>query len=261
MKVLKFLVLFYAVFVLTFTSAQTRAQTANKEVVHLFTIEELDQNGKSLPLAKDSKELLAYLENAMGVRFEVRRVPWKRAIEYALNDEEALLMGMSKTQERLTKFAFSDPISANGNWLVTRCENSFVFNELEDLRGKVIGVVSGTSAGDEFDQQANLIYKVERDISAGANRLQKLLLGRVDALVWYGVTTDVKAMDEIINRRLENLPLEAKTNKPNRLCVLPKPLSIVTNHFSMKLRDEPNKLLARINLALAKGRKGGQIPK
>nr|WP_315484872.1 hypothetical protein [uncultured Undibacterium sp.] len=43
-------------------------------------------------------------------------------------------------------------------------------------------------------------------------------------------------------------------------CVLPKPISIVSNHFAMRISPANRQLLDRINQAMAKGRKEGVIP-
>ena len=230
-----------------------------QEVVHLQTIEEFDKSGKAVPLPKANADLLSYIEKDLQIRFEVKQVPWKRAMDNALRDD-IVLMGMSITSERAKKYAFSDPISANGNWLITRCDATFKFDSLDDLKGKLIGVVSGTSAGEAFDQQANKLFRVENDTGAGISRLQKLMAKRMDALVWYGITSDTKNMQEIINRNFESQHFNNDTGSAQAFCVLPKPISIVSNHFAIRISPKNQQLLARINQAMAKGRKEGAIP-
>lgn len=230
-----------------------------QEVVHLQTIEEFDQNGKEVPMAKTSIDLLNYIEKSLNIRFEIKRVPWKRAMDNALRND-VLLMGMSMTSERAKKYAFSSAINANGNWLITRCDARFEFNSLQDLKGKLIGIVIGTSAGEAFDQQINKLFRIENDIGAGVSRLQKLMARRMDALVWYGVTSDVNEMQEHINRRYASQVSPNDTGSPQPLCVLPKPISIVTNHFAMRISPQNQQLLERISQAISKGRKEGAIP-
>lgn len=229
-----------------------------QEIVHLQTIEEFDHQGKAVPLAKASAELLAYIEKSLDIRFEVKRVPWKRAMDNALRSD-IVLMGMSITTERAKKYAFSEPINANGNWLITRCDATFTFNSLQDLQGKLIGVVNGTSAGEAFDLQMNKIFRIENDTGAGVSRLKKLMARRMDALVWYGITSDVREMQFIINRNYAIQHFDNDTGSSTPFCVLPKPISIVTNHFAMRINPDNQKLLARINQALSKGRKEGAI--
>lgn len=230
-----------------------------QETVHLQTIEEFDQAGKPIALAKPSAELLRYIEKDLHIHFEVKRVPWKRAMDNALAND-IVLMGMSSTTERMKKFLFSDPINANGNWLITRCDAKFKFDSLNDLKGKLIGVVLGTSAGEEFDGQMNSLFRIENDTGAGISRLQKLMAKRMDALVWYGITSDHEEMQALINRNymLQKLPNNTTTSQP--FCVLPKPVSIVSNHFAMRIKPENRYLLERINQSMLKGRKAGLIP-
>lgn len=229
-----------------------------QEHIKLYTIEEFDKNGKQVPLNPISVDLLHYLEKSLTLHFDIQRVPWRRAMDIALKND-VILMGMSPTKERLRKYVLSDAINANGNWLITRCDASFRFNDINDLHGKLIGVVLGTTAGDVFDEQINILFKVENDTGAGVARLRKLLLRRMDALVWYGMTSDPKEVQAQINKNYRNSTGEA-TGKNDLFCVLPKPISIVTNHFAMRISRENAQLIARINQAISKGRKSGALP-
>lgn len=232
-------------------SIAVRAQ----EIIPLYTIAEFDTRGKEVPLSKTNLQLLTYLEQQLNIKFDLRRVPWKRAIENALSDG-GMLMGMSITKERSQKFVFSEAINGNGNWLVTLCERSFKYDKLDDLKGKTIGIVSSTSVGEEFDAQANQLFKVEHDTGAGIARLQKLALKRVDALVWYGHIGNPKEIEESINKNYD-----IKKNGNDQLfCVISKPVSIVTNHFAMKIDPQRNQIIQRISAAIVKGRKDGSIP-
>jgi polar amino acid transport system substrate-binding protein len=229
-----------------------------QEVVELQTIEEFDHLGRPVPLSKSSTEMLTYIEKTINIRFNIKLVPWKRAMETAMRSD-ILLMGMSMTTERVKKYAFSEAINANGNWLITRCDATFPFDSLQDLKGKLIGVINGTSGGEDFDAQANKIFKLENDTSTGVSRLRKLMAKRMDALVWYGVAIEVKEMQAVINRIYAIQHDSNDTENAEPFCVLPKPVSIVTNHFAMRINASNQQLLARINQALNKGRKEGVI--
>lgn len=230
-------------------------QAQTPETVVLFTIAEFDSRGNEVPLAKTNLQLLDYLEKQLNIKFDLRRVPWKRAIENALNGE-GMLMGMSMTKERKQKFVFSEPINGNSNWIVTRCDASFKYEKLDDLKSKTIGVVAGTSVDEEFDSLANILFQVEQDTGAGIARLKRLALKRVDALIWYGSVGNPKLVEDSINANygINN----DKQEKP--FCVNPKPVSNVTTHFAMKIDPNKNQILQRISAALVKGRKDGSLP-
>lgn len=254
MNRLCFFIMSCCIWVSTLCPAPASAQ----DHIKLYTIEEFDKNGKQVPLSPENVTLLAYLEKTLNLHFEVSRVPWRRAMDNALKSD-SLLMGMSPTKARLRKYVLSDAINANGNWLITRCDASFRFQDINDLHGKLIGVVAGTTAGDVFDDQINILFKVENDTGAGITRLRKLLLRRMDALVWYGVTSDPKEVQAQINQSYRTSTGEASAQK-DLFCVLPKPISIVTNHFAMRISRENAHLIARISLAISKGRKSGALP-
>lgn len=245
----------FALFSVLYLLPTPPVQAQEKERVRLYTIAEYDALGKEVPLSKPNLQLLDYLEKQLHIQFDLRRVPWKRAIENALNGD-GMLMGMSITKARSEKFAFSEAINGNGNWLVTLCERHFKFEKLEDLKGQTIGIVSGTSVGEEFDRQANQLFKVEHDTGAGIARLQKLALKRVDALIWYGGVSNAKDIEESINRNFDI----KKDKEPTAFCVQNKPVSILTNHFAMKIDPNKNQILQRISAAIVKGRKDGSLP-
>lgn len=234
-------------------------RVAAQNTIHLQTIEEFDHFGKPLPLAKASVKLLRFIEKDLHVHIEVKRVPWKRAMNNALA-KDILLMGMSITSERKKSYLFSDPINANANWLVTRCDATFRFEQIEDLKSKLIGAVLGTSAGEEFDAQINTLFRIENDTGAGISRLQKLMAKRMDALVWYGITSTHQEMQAEINHNYVSQKLPNNTGTSAPFCVLPHPISIVNNHFAMRINDDNLQLLERINQAMLKGRKTGAIP-
>ncbi|TXI94541.1 MAG: ABC transporter substrate-binding protein [Burkholderiaceae bacterium] len=226
-----------------------------QEVYPLYTIAEFDTHGKEVPMSKTNLQLLSYIENQLNIKFDVRRVPWKRAIENALNDG-GLLMGMSITKERSQKFVFSEAINGNGNWLVALCERTFKYEKLDDLKGKTIGIVSSTSVGEEFDAKANQLFKVEHDTGAGIARLQKLVFKRVDAAIWYGNVGNPKEIEDTLNKNYELKSIGGKQT----FCVLSKPVSIVTNHFAMRIDPQKNQIIQKISAAIIKGRKEGMLP-
>lgn len=253
-----FLPLFLMLAINTMTGTGIISASA-QERVKVQTIEEFDRDGKPVPLAKGTTDLLAYIGKALHIQFPIQRVPWKRAMENALH-EDVILLGMSINKERSTKYLFSDAINANGNWLVTRCDASFPFNSLQDLKGKLLGVVAGTSSGEAFDAEVNKLFRVENDIGAGISRLQKLMAKRMDALVWYDSVDTPKALEHAINLSYAKRGLHNNSASAKAFCVQEKPISIVNNHFAMRISPANRQLLDRINQAMTKGRKEGAIP-
>jgi len=99
-------------------------------------------------------------------------------------------------------------------------------------------------------------FKVEQDTGAGIARLQKLALKRVDGLIWYGGISNAKEIEVSINRNYD----VKKDAELQAFCVATKPVSILTNHFAMKIDPNKNQILQRISAAIVKGRKDGSLP-
>jgi len=118
--VLRWIIQFLSVLLLLLTFRGIEA----KETVVLFAVEAFDRDNKLIPFEKSTVHLLQYLEKSLDIQWDIRRVPWRRALENTLNGE-GLLLGMSFTKERQAKFAFSDTINISRNWLVTRCDAKF----------------------------------------------------------------------------------------------------------------------------------------
>ena len=89
----------------------------------------------------------------------------------------------------------------------------------------------------------------------GVARLQKLVFKRVDALIWYGNVGNPKEIEDTLNKNYE-----LKNWGKQTFCVLNKPVSIVTNHFAMRIDPQKIKLFKKISVAIIKGQGRWQHP-
>ncbi len=230
---------------------------AHKTVVLLMS-EELDGKGAVVPLRSEVVQLLQVLEQRSKLKFDIRRYPWKRALENAVNGE-GLIFGISKTPERLRSLTFSLPMFADQSLLVTLCNSKFRFQSLDDLKGKTLGIVRGTSYGEEFDRLSNVWFKVEDDTGNNPGRFKKLSMGRMDAFLLYSSVADTSRLERHINeeyaRESGNQPAGSKT-----FCILPKPVSSVDIHIAIR-PDLDQGLIAQINQAILQARQPGQLEK
>jgi polar amino acid transport system substrate-binding protein len=223
----------------------------------LYMSEELDEKSVVIPISAQTIALFTYLERALKFQFEIRRVPWKRALESAQSGE-GLIFGISKTPERLRHLAFSVPIYSEQALLITRCESRFRFNSLPDLKGKTLGIVRGTSYGEEFDKQKNNLFMVEDDTGNTPARFNKLRLGRMDGLLWYSQTHDLAKLERSLNE-LYSGSQDQRTGKATRqFCVQAKPISSVEIHFAIR-PDRDQGLLGQINKVLEHARTKGDL--
>jgi len=91
---------YFMLFPLICLASNITVQAQNKEQVRLYTIAEFDSQGKEIPLSKPNLQLLSYLEKQLDIQFDLKRVPWKRAIENALSGDGMLMGCRSPKKER-----------------------------------------------------------------------------------------------------------------------------------------------------------------
>ncbi|MCH8618317.1 transporter substrate-binding domain-containing protein [Undibacterium sp. TS12] len=231
------------------------AAQVSKSVVLLMS-EELDGKGQVIPIRTEIMEVLHALEQRAGLKFEIRRYPWKRALENAANGE-GLIFGISKTRERLHNFTFSTPIFADQSLLVTLCNAKFQFNSLNDLKGKTIGIVRGTSYGEEFDRLSNVLFKVEDDTGNIPGRFQKLVMGRMDAFLYYSSATNIRQLENRLNQQYA-AEFTGKQTNAALFCILPKPVSSVDIHIAIR-PDLDRGLMEKLDRAIVRSREDGVL--
>lgn len=215
--------------------------------------------GQDLPLLPYAQQVLSYMEMALQVKLDVRRYPWRRVL-YNGENGEGLIFGIYKTAEREHIFAFSEPVYAEKIWLVKRCDHPFAFNQLQDLKGKTIGIVQGSSAGVEFDSQVNLLFKAEYNTSSLSGRFSKLYQKRMDAFLYYEARSNLKSLQRELNQTYASELDEYKKQKTEVFCILPKPVSTVDVHFALSLKSD-RRILDKIDQVLIQARKTGELEK
>lgn len=236
--------------------AQTMPETKR---IPVLMAEQKGDYGQDLPLLPYAQQLISYMEMALQVKLDVRRYPWRRVL-YNGENGEGLIFGIYKTAEREHIFAFSEPVYAEKIWLIKRCDQPFSFNQLQDLKGKTIGIVQGSSAGVEFDSQVNLLFKAEYNTSSLSGRFSKLYQKRMDAFLYYEARSNLKSLQRELNQTYASELDEYKKQKTEVFCILPKPVSTVDVHFALSLKSD-RRILDKIDQVLIQARKTGELEK
>jgi polar amino acid transport system substrate-binding protein len=193
--------------------------------------------------------ILKRVEVITGDTYDIRLAPWKRAYETALRGEGGV-MGVSSTPERAKLFDFSKPVYDDDIQLVTLKDKVFVFNDLEDLKGKLIGGVLGASYGDRVDQAITAgMVKMDRDVGQ-TGRLRKLLAGRIDAAF---IGNGHAGFDLVVNSH-EDL----RANR-DRFVVLPTAVNRDPLHLAFAVGLGKRAALARFDAAVEQLRKSGEF--
>lgn len=227
-------------------------------VVPLMISEEVTGDLKLEPLPKETRAVINFLESQLPIRFDLQRQPWKRALDKAFAGQ-GMIFGISKTTERLKHLSFSESLYDDSVWLVTRCDSQFPFNTLSDLKGKKIGVVRGASAGEEFDAQANKLFKIEDDTGQTQGRFTKLYNKRMDALIFFKSNSNPVKLSRELNR-LYSPKDHSSDQLEGNFCVLNKPVATTSVHIALH-KNLDQSLLHKIDQAVIAGRKSGLLQK
>lgn len=139
--------------------------------------------GEKLPHHGFVSRIVAEAFALEGLQVDYSFYPWARAFAIAQQGDVDASIGWYRTPEREKDFWFSEPVFLESQVLFHLKERPLVWKKLDDLKGKRIGATIGYTYGAEFQamEEAQAI-RVERTPSDAQN-LEKLLRGRVDAVV------------------------------------------------------------------------------
>lgn len=152
--------------------------------------------------------------DAMKIPYQIRLAPWARAYRQAERAEGAVI-GLSASQERLELFDFSDPIFTERIMLLVKMDRKFTYERIEDLKGRLIGVTTGTSYGTAYDEavaNGTLTIVGFNSIQSGLAMLQR---ERVDAIL-IGSSVNIEGLversEELRGSVFTTLPVPFKTD-------------------------------------------------
>lgn len=170
----------------------------------------------------------------MGQPVVIEAVPWKRAL-ISMDDAHAGVAGIYKTEERLQKFDYSDPLFEETLLVVARAGSSLKYEGIESLRGRVLGISRGWTYGDEFEAARKAgVFQVEEADGDGQN-LEKLRAQRIDVILCV---------------REAALSAMAGTGTRDKFSVQEKPFSLNPAFLAFSKHDHMGKTLTEFNAAL-----------
>ncbi|MGB1238572.1 MAG: substrate-binding periplasmic protein [Pseudomonadales bacterium] len=160
----------------------TGAQAQQPLSIGVYSIKPHVWVDKGKPTGMDS-DLVAELFHRLGLPFEIKEYPFKRAMHNLQKGKVDLLFTAFKTPER-EAFALYPrvPLGYAPYSLFVPRDSRFKYEKLEDLSGKVIGKGLGYSAGPFFDQAIKSGIFTLEESSTDIGNFKKLLEGRTDAV-------------------------------------------------------------------------------
>lgn len=118
----------------------------------------MSENGQPAGLDID---IIRELCRRLGVEAEIQVLPWKRALYHTEKGEADAIFAPRHTEER-AKFLYypSEPFILERTVILAPKGSGIKINSIDDLKGKVVGVVRGYSYDPKFDTEKG-IEKVE----------------------------------------------------------------------------------------------------
>lgn len=188
--------------------------------------------------------IVSELFKRVGAPVEIRAVPWKRALAMGI-DGEAGIGGIYKSEERLAKYDYTDPIYVESIDIYVPAGKAFPYKGVESLKGKTVGIQAGWSLGDGFDKaRAAGEFKVE-EVPAAEQNFAKLAAGRLDAVFpTHEAAMTIVAADASLKGKVEALPTPHSRNAA---------------HIAFGKGANKGDLIKKINAAIVAARADGTL--
>jgi polar amino acid transport system substrate-binding protein len=183
------------------------------------------------------------------LKLELKLLPWKRAVSNA-STGMGLIIGLSKTKERLQIFDYSDVIYYDELLLLGTKKNIFAYENIADLDNKRVGVQRGSKFGDIFEKGKNRNFIIEED-SNPVHRLKKLLRNRIDVALVTG-----PGIEGILNIINSDPQLSARRNE---FYLYPVPFKKDPNYLGVAKSLNMLPFIEKFNLALKQVKAKGLI--
>ena len=201
-------------------------------------------SGPDLPEGGIATRIVRDAFATQGITVEIGWFPWARAWDLAQREPWDASFGWVVDRERRRTVLFSDPIYVGTTVFLHRRGEPLVWDRIDDLAGKRIGITLGYSYGPDFEA-AVAAGKLRTDPAPSDEaNLRKLLAGRIDLF----------PIDEIVGLALARRLLG---DRAVELAFDPRPVLRSANHLVVR-KDHPRaaEILAAFNAGLAelKGR-------
>ncbi len=203
-------------------------------------------------------DVMKYIEKETGDKFTFNLLPLARAIESAENGDMGII-GFSKTSKRLEKFDYSEePLYIDEVVLVVKKGKEFQFNNMDDLKGKKIGVARGASYGEAYDVAvANKVFEPVPG-TLPTQQLAMLLSDRLDAVL---ITSGKAGLEDAINYFSPGLAGLDLAKRRDEFLILPKPFNRDPNYVAFAKSAKKTDFLKKVDRVLREANKSNIISK
>jgi len=195
-------------------------------------------------------EIIEAIDEKMpDIDFELALRPWKRAYKGGEIGKNAM-MGMFYNDKRGEIFDFSEPVLEEQVVIVVKKGKEFKFDDLNDLKDKVIGIYGGTSYGTEWQKAVDArAFSVVEDFD-NKFRLRKILNEKIDG----GVFNPGIAAFKMICDKSTKL-------SPDQFTIIERPVMTKYSYFAIAKKLDRKALINEFNDALGKIKESGEYQK
>lgn len=179
----------------------------------------LDDSFPPLGFRSDSNEIVGYdidlakeVAKRLGVSFKAQPIDWDaKEMELETGKIDCIWNGFTITEERKNALSFSFAYLNNEQVLVVRKDSGI--KKLADMKGKTLGIQSGSSAQDAVDEEENKAFKAGlANIVAfkdNITALNDLKIGGVDGVVMDSIVANYSIKQtgepfEVVSEALAN---------------------------------------------------------
>ena len=151
----------------------------------------LDDSFPPLGFRSDDNEIVGYdidlakeVAKRLGVDFRAQPIDWDaKEMELETGKIDCIWNGFTITEERKNALSFTEAYLNNDQVLVVRADSGI--NSLADMKGKIVGIQSGSSAQEAVDDNAAFASSISKIIMFKDNItcLNDLDIGGVDGVV------------------------------------------------------------------------------
>ena len=158
----------------------------------------LDDSFPPLGFRSDDNEIVGYdidlakeVAKRMGVDFRAQPIDWDaKEMELETGKIDCIWNGFTITEDRKNALSFTEAYLNNDQVLVVRTDSGI--NSLADMKGKIVGIQSGSSAQEAVDDNAAFASSISKLIMYKDNitALNDLNIGGVDGVVMDSVVAN-----------------------------------------------------------------------
>jgi polar amino acid transport system substrate-binding protein len=133
-----------------------------------------------------SIDIVSKLFTRAGFKYNIKIVPWKRAMRMSLNDENSCLFPMQRTQAREATYHWISPLLITQTGFYTRKDSPHQLVTIDDAKGLLIGSYNGSAVAEYLTSWGYQVNIRPND----APNIHMLMKQRID--VWAADTLSAK---------------------------------------------------------------------